>query len=52
MPIVIYLTEVNAGCKEVWYHAVKPNYTITYFTLVLPANKGKYNYTFTQVCTQ
>jgi hypothetical protein len=35
MPIIINLTVVNADWKEVWYNAVKRNYTITYFTWVV-----------------
>jgi hypothetical protein len=32
---VINLTVVNVDWKEVWYNALKRNWTITYFTLVL-----------------
>lgn len=35
MPIIINLTLVNADCKEVGYHGVKQNWTITYFTSAL-----------------
>jgi hypothetical protein len=37
MSIIINLTVVNADWKEVWYNAVKRNWTITYFTSVLGA---------------
>jgi hypothetical protein len=33
--LIINLTVVNADWKEVWYNAVKRNWTITYFTSVL-----------------
>jgi hypothetical protein len=33
--LIINLTVVDAYWKEVWYNAVKRNWTITYFTLVL-----------------
>jgi hypothetical protein len=33
--LIINFTVVNADWKEVWYHAVKLNWTITYFTSVL-----------------
>jgi hypothetical protein len=32
--LIINLTVVNADWKEVWYNAVKRNWTITYFTSV------------------
>jgi hypothetical protein len=32
--LIINLTVVNADRKEVWYNAVKRNWTITYFTSV------------------
>jgi hypothetical protein len=35
MLIIINLKVVNADWKEVWYHAVKRNRPITYFTSVL-----------------
>jgi hypothetical protein len=35
MPINYNLTVVNADWKEVWYNAVKRNWTITCFTSVL-----------------
>jgi hypothetical protein len=34
MPIIINLTVVHADLKEVWYNAVKRNWSITYFTSV------------------
>jgi hypothetical protein len=33
--LIIHLTVENADWKEVWYHAVKRNGTITYFTSLL-----------------
>jgi hypothetical protein len=34
--LIINLTVVNAAWKEVWYNAVKRNYTITYFLTCPP----------------
>jgi hypothetical protein len=35
------LTGVNADWKEVWYNALKRNWAITYFTLVLISGNEK-----------